>query len=306
MSRESHHTVAVTGINGFVGKHLARELADHDISVVGIGQEDEVHEEIAGLVKDYYCADLTKEWPIRGKIDAIIHLAGLAAVGPSFDDPQRYIEVNSSMVTKMADYYLRTGSISPRFVVVSSGAIYSPDQPMPLTEDSEFGITSPYAVSKLTVENQCAYYRSRGLDCVVMRPFNHIGPGQLGGFLVPDMIEQLREADDEILVGNINTKRDYTDVRDVVAAYRLVATAPGLLGQNTYNLSSGRSVAGSDIIDALKKIMGKESVAVSVDEARVRPTDPADIIGDSSRLQADTGWAPRIPLQQTLEDCARS
>lgn len=304
MSRESHHTVAVTGVNGFVGKHLARELAGNDIEVVGIGQEDHVHDEIADVVERYHKANLAEVWPIKGKIDAVIHLAGLAAVGPSFERPQDYINLNSAIVTEMAEYYLRSGSISPRFVVVSSGAIYSPDQDMPLTEDSATGVNSPYVVSKLLVELQCAYYRTRGLDFVVARPFNHIGPGQLGGFLVPDMIDQLREAGDEIMVGNISTRRDYTDVRDVVSAYRELATATSL-DHDTYNVCSGVSVAGKDIVDALKKIIGKSDVNVVVDESRVRPNDPANIVGDSSRLQADTGWATTIPLQQTLEDCVR-
>lgn len=305
MSRESHHTVAVTGINGFVGKHLARELASHDIAVIGVGQEDQVHDDISGLVDRYHQADLTEVWPIRGKIDAVIHLAGLAAVGPSFDRPQDYLNLNSAMITRMAEYYLRSGAVSPRFVVVSSGAIYSPDQDMPLDEDATTGVSSPYVVSKLLVELQCKFYKTLGLDFVVARPFNHIGPGQLGGFLVPDMIEQLREAEEEILVGNITTMRDYTDVRDVVSAYRELATSHGL-EHGVYNVCSGKSISGSDIVEALKRIMGKESVEVVVDDTRVRPNDPADIVGDSSRLQADTGWAPRIPLQQTLEDCARS
>lgn len=302
MSRESHHTVAVTGINGFVGKHLARELAEHDISVVGVGQEESVHEDIADKVERYHQADLAETWPIKGKIDAVIHLAGLAAVGPSFESPQDYITLNSSMVTQMAEYYLRSEAVSPRFVVVSSGAVYSPDQDMPLTEDATTGISSPYVLSKLLVELQCEYYRTRGLDFVVARPFNHIGPGQREGFLVPDMIEQLREAEDEIMVGNIGTKRDYTDVRDVVAAYRGLAIAPNLK-HPTYNICSGLSVAGKDIVEALKKIMGKDDVEVVVDKTRVRPNDPPNIVGDYSRLQADTGWAPAIPLQQTLEDC---
>ncbi len=306
MSRESHHTVAVTGVNGFVGKHLARELAGNDISVVGIGQEDRVHDDIAGDVDRYHQANLTEAWPIKGKVDAVIHLAGLAAVRPSFDRPQEYINTNSAMIVQMAQYYIRSGAPSPRFIVVSSGAVYSPDQDMPLTEDADLGLSSPYVVSKLLVENLCASYRglNHGLDFVVARPFNHIGPGQGGDFLVPDVIGQLREGLDEIMVGNIETRRDYTDVRDVVAAYRELATAIDLK-HRTYNVCSGRSVAGKDIIDALKKIMGKESAQVKVDKNRVRPTDPADVVGDSSRLQADTGWEPTIPLQQTLEDCVR-
>jgi len=302
MSSESHHTVAVTGINGFVGKHLTRELADNHIRVIGIGQEPELNDEIAELVDQYYCADLTNEWPVKSKLDAIIHLAGLAAVGPSFDRPQDYINLNSAMVTNMAEYYLRSGVVKPRFVVVSSGAIYSADQPMALAEDSKLGLDSPYAVSKVLVENMCGYYRKRGLDTVVARPFNHIGPGQLGGFLVPDVISKLGGSDTSIDVGNISTRRDYTDVRDVVRAYRLLATTEHL-GHTTYNVCTGKSVLGEDIVKALKVLMNKDGVAIEVDESLVRPNDPLDIYGSSERLREDTGWGPKISLNQTLKDC---
>lgn len=305
MSTESHRRVAVTGINGFVGKHLTRELADNGIEVVGVGQEDRPHVEIADLVSGYHSADLAEVWPVKSKVDAVVHLAGLAAVGPSFDDPQKYYNLNSAMVTNMAEYYLRAGGASPRLVVVSSGAIYSADQPMALDESSRPGLDSPYAVSKVLVENQCAYYRSRGLDCVVMRPFNHIGPGQNAGFLVPDMIEQLRGADGELKVGNITTKRDYTDVRDVARAYRLVATA-NELAHATYNICSGKSISGTEIVETLQKLLGKKDVNVTVDPARVRPTDAADVYGSAERLHLDTGWRPEIALDQTLADCSNA
>lgn len=296
--------IVVTGVNGFVGKHLTRELADHDIEVVGIGQEDTAHEEISGELESYYMADLTKEWPVRGRIDAVIHLAGLAAVGPSFERPQDYINLNSSMITNMAEYYLRTGIQTPRIVVVSSGAVYSPDQPMALAEDAHLGITSPYVVSKVLVESQCEYYRERGIDCVVARPFNHIGPGQGPGFLVPDVLGQLQTAD-EITVGNIETKRDYTDVRDIARAYRLLATTPDL-AHDTYNACTGRSVSGREIIESIANVLGKANLVITVDESKVRPTDPADIYGDASRLHKDTGWEPEISLEQTLKDCVES
>ncbi|MBP9738589.1 NAD-dependent epimerase/dehydratase family protein [Candidatus Saccharibacteria bacterium] len=304
MTKETQKRIVVTGINGFVGKHLTRELLANDVEVIGIGQEKSAHDEIADDLDSYYSADLTKEWPVHGRIDGVIHLAGLAAVGRSFDYPQDYINLNSAMVTQMAEYYLRTENHSPRFVVVSSGAIYSPDQPMPLTEDSKLGITSPYAVSKILVENQCEYYREVGLDCVVVRPFNHTGPGQLGGFLIPDVIAQLQTGD-EVHVGNIETKRDYTDVRDIARAYRMLALAPRL-AHSTYNACSGVSTQGSEIVEKLKVLTGKPDAQVVVDESKVRPTDPADIYGSSARLREDTGWKPEISLDQTLSDCINS
>ncbi|MBP6037972.1 MAG: NAD-dependent epimerase/dehydratase family protein [Candidatus Saccharimonas sp.] len=292
--------VIVTGINGFVGKHLTRELVDNGIEVVGVGREDDIHGDIAHIVKEYYQIDMTKEWPaVMG--DAVIHLAGLATVGPSFDAPQDYLNLNSAMLTHMAEYYL-SKEHKPRIIVISSGAIYDPHQPMPITEESQIGYTSPYAVSKVLNEAQCKYYRSRGLECVVVRPFNHIGPGQLPGFLIPDVIEQLSRGD-KITVGNITTKRDYTDVRDIARAYRLLATT-SKLHFDIYNACSGRSIQGEKIVELIKTAYDKPHANVLIDKSKMRPTDPIDIYGDYSRLNEDTGWMPEIPLEQTILDIA--
>lgn len=294
---------AITGVNGFVGKHLVRVLHESDLKIIGIGREPDADKDSDGFLKDYTSTDLVESWPEIEVVDAVIHLAGLAAVGPSFDSPQTYIEVNGAMITNMCEYYLKQEN-KPRIVVVSSGAIYDPNQPMPITEDSDIGLYSPYAVSKVLVEKQCEYYRNRGLDCIVVRPFNHIGPGQGRGFLVPDVIEQLKERD-AISVGNISTKRDYTDVRDIVRAYRLLATTPKL-NHGVYNACSGTSTSGEEIVDLLKEALKKPSAEVIVDQSRVRPTDPAEIYGSSARLCEDTGWKPEIELEQTLLDIVGS
>lgn len=293
-------SVLVTGVNGFVGKHLVRELARSNITVLGVGRETEADSQIADLLDEYHMVDLTKEWPETQEVDAVIHLAGLAAVGPSFERPQDYITLNSAMVTHMAEYYLGQAK-KPRLVVIGSGAVYDSHQPMPLSEESAISFNSPYTVSKILVENQCAYYRERGLDCIIVRPFNHIGPGQLEGFLIPDVIAQLR-AGDKISVGNITTKRDYTDVRDIAKAYRLIATAANLY-HHTYNACSGISHSGEEIVEQLKILAGKPEATVVIDQSKIRPTDAPDIYGDAGALKADTGWVPEIELAQTLADC---
>lgn len=292
-------SIAITGVNGFVGKHLAREIKANGFKVIGIGREPEIDEELIDVVSDYISVDLASSWPETGPVDAVIHLAGLAAVGPSFDHPQDYININSALITNMAEYFLGAGH-KPRLLIVSSGAIYDPNQSLPLTEESRIGINSPYAVSKVLVENQCEYYRNRGLDCIVVRPFNHIGPGQMAGFLIPDVLEQLKSGE-TVTVGNISTKRDYTDVRDIARAYRLLATAPQL-NHHLYNACSGTSTSGEEIVDQLKASLNKQSVEVIIDQSKVRPTDPANIYGDYSRLLADTGWRPEFTLEQTIAD----
>lgn len=293
--------VVISGVNGFVGHHLARELVSRGVSVIGIGSDPEVASEINDLVDEYYSQDLIQAWPDTGEVSAVIHLAGLAAVGPSFDSPQLYINANSAMVTNLCEYYIGHES-KPRIILVSSGAIYSPDQPMPITENSAIGLSSPYAISKVLNENQAAYYKGRGLDCITVRPFNHIGPGQAPGFILPDFYKRISETNENtIRVGNVTTKRDYTDVRDIVKAYSTLALAP-MLQYETYNICSGQSLAGSEILDKLKNAMNRPDITFEIDPALVRPTDIQEIVGDSSRLQSELGWTPEIAIDQTVQD----
>ncbi len=293
--------IVVSGINGFVGHHLTRKLAELGFSVIGIGSEPGVSPSIKDIVNEYYSQNLIEGWPDTGSVSGVIHLAGLAAVGPSFDEPQKYINGNSAMVTNLCEYYVRQKS-EARILIVSSGAIYSPDQPMPITEASELGLSSPYAVSKVLTENQATYYRNRGLDCVIARPFNHIGPGQGPGFILPDFYGRLRETTTgTIKVGNIDTQRDYTDVRDIVNAYITLVTAP-TLNELVYNICSGHSLSGREILDMLKTDMDRSQVQFEVDPSLVRPTDIQEITGDSSRLQNELGWKPVIKIDQTIKD----
>lgn len=300
-------SIAVSGVNGFVGKHLARELNNNDIRVIGLGMEPLVNPEIKDIVDEYHSVDLSSEWPNTSEVGGIIHLAGLAAVGPSFDNPQKYINLNSSMITNLCEHYIDS-DISPRIVLVSSGAIYDPSQPMPINEDSEIGYSSPYAVSKVLNENQATYYRGRGLDIVTARPFNHIGPGQIQGFILPDLLQGVKTAkanSSPLLVGNLDTRRDYTDVRDVARAYRLLATTRNL-GNTVYNICSGRSLSGNDILNSLLDKTKTKDLKTEVDKTKIRPNDTTEIYGDSSRLRGDTGWKPEININKTIEDFIES
>lgn len=293
--------IVVSGINGFVGHHLARELVSNNVTVIGVGHDNEVAPELDSIVEEYYSQDLVDAWPEIPDVDGVIHLAGLAAVGPSFDDPQRYINTNSTMVTNLCETYISSDR-RPRILIVSSGSVYSPHQPMPINEEAALGLTSPYAVSKVLTENQSTYYRGRGLDCIVVRPFNHIGPGQSKGFILPDFYDRLKTTTDSVIkVGNINTRRDYTDVRDIVKAYTALILASELQ-YDTYNVCSGHSLAGNDILDKLKLLMNRPEVTFEIDPSLVRPTDIPEITGDSTRLHTELGWTPTYDIDQTISD----
>ncbi len=296
-------TLVVSGATGFVGRHVVRAAHAAGHRVWAIGRDETVPVEIEPFVDEYFHADLAREWPVAGEADAVIHLAGLAAVGPSFTEPQRYIETNSRMVTLMCEAILDSGHAT-RVLVVSSGAVYAPRADgASIDESSATSATSPYAVAKLLVESQAAYYAHRGLDVAVARPFNHIGPGQEAGFLLPDLSRTLRalHEGEPLRAGNLETARDYTDVRDVARAYVAIVSA-AQRREFVYNVATGVSRTGSEILSTLCGALGIPVPEVTVDVDRLRPGDPVRITGSSRRIQQEFGWAPTIDWRQSIAD----
>ncbi len=303
--------VIITGINGFVGKHLARELSSRDSEIIGIGSfEDRPRPEIENVVTKYYKCDITDPKKVAdldlGQVEAVINLAGLANTGDSFKNPELYMKVNVDVVAVLGAEILRQ-SPRARMLAISSGTIYDSNQSTPLFEDSSTVMDgSPYALSKIAMEEEAKKLKEKGLDCVVVRPFNHIGPGQALGFLVPDLVDKLQKMDrknSQISVGNIKTIRDYTDVRDIARAYADLATA-GNLDHNLYNVCSGVGYSGEDILKAICKVLdiNYDVLVINEDTSLIRPSDPKKVIGDHSRLTSDTGWNPQIALDKTIAD----
>lgn len=291
--------VVVSGVNGFVGGYVARELVEHGHDVVGLGRSAPP-DDLAALLAEHVTGDLVESWPDI-VCDAVIHLAALSAVGPSFTAPQRYLAANTAPLTNLGELMVARGS-SARVLVISTGAVYAPG--IGLAESAATSPSSPYAVSKLFSETQCAYYRRRGLDMVVMRPFNHIGPAQGKGFLLPDLVAGVRTAHDlgqPLRVGNLETRRDYTDVRDVARAYRLAIEAE-TVSVPVLNVCSGSSVSGRSMLEAVAKEIGIPTPRTEIDPERVRPSDPAEIRGDSSLIRETLGWTPAVDLTTTVRD----
>jgi GDP-4-dehydro-6-deoxy-D-mannose reductase len=297
--------VLVTGANGFVGHHLVKELSENGITVAGIGGHIGSAEK-PPYIDEYMVLDLNDAAAV-GKIDfkgidGVIHLAGLAAVGPSFDEPLKYIDVNIGIEVHLLEAALAQNA-KPKFLIISSGSLYDPKASLPLTESSAVVPSSPYAVSKIGQEQMAFHYGLRGFECIVARPFNHIGPGQNPGFLVPDVAQQIIAVETggqtEIMVGNLDAQRDYTDVRDIARAYRLLLEK-GVSGE-IYNICSGKAVSGNDMVAGLLKAAGSDA-RLKQDPAKMRPSDTPVIYGDRAKLSEATGWKPEIPLETTLKD----
>lgn len=302
--------VLITGVNGFVGEHLVNAFKKDGVIVFGLAFDNTPNEKVVQNLDSYLSCNLLEESAVNhldlSGLDAVVHLAGLSSVGQSFEQPHRYIGDNALMTYNLLQK-ISTDSPSCRVIIISTGALYDPTAPLPLTETSPTQSSSPYAIGKLATEHVADYFRARGLSATTVRPFNHIGPGQGQGFLLPDLYQQLEAAGvgGEIKVGNLSTRRDYTDVRDIVEAYKVLAlgAAPG---HNLYNVCSGRSLSGYDILSLLQEASGKTDIATVVDPAKIRPTDIADIYGDSTRLQQELGWKPLYPIEQTVRDFVAS
>jgi GDP-4-dehydro-6-deoxy-D-mannose reductase len=300
--------IIISGVNGFVGEHLARHVKEQGYSVHGLGREPHANNKVSDLLNNYTQCDLMNSSSLTTvnfrTTKAIIHLAGLAAVGESFNKPLEYFTYNGAMTHNLLSKALEQG-FDGRAVVVSTGALYNPSQEMPLVESSELSQGSPYAVGKILEENIARYYKTRRLDTVIARPFNHIGPGQQQGFLVPDLYKQILDTKETgintISIGNLSTERDYTDVRDIVKAYLLLATAESLK-YDTYNIASGGSCSGQEILNTLLSVTDTHDIQLIVDESKIRPNDASIIVGNSARLREELGWAPHISLETTIKD----
>jgi GDP-4-dehydro-6-deoxy-D-mannose reductase len=296
--------ILVTGASGFVGHHLVKLLLGQGHTVVATGMENT--DSFPPSV-DFHKVDLTDreavgKIPLNG-IDGIIHLAGLAAVGPSFSNPEKYLTANPGMQRNLFEACIKQG-VKPRVLVISSGTLYDGHATTPLTELSPIKPTSPYAESKLAQEEQGNQYGSQGFEVIIARPFNHIGPGQGPGFIVPDLTKQVVEAEAKphapIRVGNLNAKRDYTDVRDIVKAYLLLLER-GKAGE-TYNICSGYAISGIQILLTLLELAKVQDPHLEFDTDLMRPIDIDVVYGDPAKLIRDTGWRPSYTLDQTLND----
>lgn len=308
MNRE----IVISGINGFVGKHVAELAKQLGYSVTGIGREAEPSEGVVSSLDSYQQCNLMDNTNVRQLrlcgAYAIIHLAGLSSVAESFKKPALYEDGNMHITNNLLSE-ASTQKFGGRVIIVSTGALYDANQQMPLNESSAISENSPYAVGKIRAEKVAKDFRAQGMDVVIARPFNHVGPDQGPGFLVPDLYEQLVKASadstDEILVGNLATKRDYTDVRDIAKAYLELVSSKSL-NHDTYNICSGKSISGLDVLNILKDSMNLTDIDVKIDQSKVRPTDAMDIIGDNSRIKGDTGWSPQSSADQAIRDFVSS
>ncbi len=304
----------VTGISGFVGGHLTEHLLASGDLVVGLSASGRWPEDLAHLAAEAriepcdlaaITPDAMTELIVRKRPEAIYHLAAQANPQASFADPKATWALNLGGTLTLLEAVKASG-LKPRVVVVGSGVCYgnpSADQ-MPVSELCPMRPNNPYSASKGAADLLAVqHYLAHGTDVVMARPFNHAGPRQSSTYVLGALARQVAEVEaglkPRVEVGNLDIVRDFTDVRDVVRAYRLLSTKgePGEI----YNLGSGR---GTKLADALEILRGLASVPIEVfvDPARVRPVDQPLLVADASKLRAATGWEPLHSIESTLAD----
>jgi GDP-4-dehydro-6-deoxy-D-mannose reductase len=284
----------ITGGNGFVGRHLQAHLESLGDTVA-----------IFDLPLDITDFSAVRAALVDAQPEAIYHLAALSHVGTSWTNPSAVVDVNVAGTTNILS---AAREIVPNATVlfVSSADVYGPRTPdeMPLRETTQARPTSPYAASKLAGEIFAQQaVRGFGQRVVIARPFNHVGPGQNASFFIPGIASRMVAATNggtsDIAVGNLTSRRDFTDVRDVVRAYRLLVEQ-GVAGE-IYVVASGRDVVMQDVADELRQLVNPQLRFVE-DPALLRPVDVPLLRGDASKLEAATGWRPEISWSETLAD----
>jgi len=306
------NTIVVAGINGFVGQHLAKNLHAHGCEVIGVGREPRPNPELGDSIDDYVVCDLTdvasvkKLRPLLTTANAVINLAGIATTNNDPSETDSLFKINTGVHAVLYSTMSDIG-VKARVIAVSTGLEYKTEQTMPLTENSKLqedtDSTNAYVRTKLRVEQIAERYRKDGLEIITVRPFNHTGPGQGLGFFVPDQIVKIHDAilfGKRMELGNgLDFWRDFTDVRDVVEAYRLLATMPTeKLRSTTYNIASGTPVFGRDLFRLIAAQMQFTNYNLTLNNTSTSPK----IYGSHALLSKDTGWQTTFSLQQTIAD----
>jgi len=285
----------VTGASGFVGRHLVAACAEAGEVVAEASRATGV---------DLLDLDGARAAVAAARPDVVYHLAALAHAGASWEDPSGYLAGNLALALSVLEA-VRAEAPGATVVVIGSGEVYGPPATLPVTEDAPLRPQNPYAVSKASADLLAGFYAdAHGLRVIRARPFNHAGPGQAASYAIGSFARQAAVAAEagrdpiRIVTGNPDTRRDYSDVRDVVRAYRLLSerAEPG-----TYNVCSGRTASGRELLAALARTVGA-GLEHEVDPALVRAHDVLEVRGSHERLRRATGWEPEIALEHTLAD----
>jgi len=301
--------ILITGINGFAGPYLADYLNSQGFEIWGLDINDPAEPAAENIIMGI--ADICSQEQIETILaecnpEAIYHLAAQSSVAVSWQKPVKTMQINLEGTINLLEAVKKL-KLDTRILLVGSGEEYGTIKPeeLPITEEHETNPQNPYSLSKLFQTIMGMHYlQTDRMQIYFTRAFNHTGPGQHQGFVIPDFASQIARIEaglqkPVINVGNLSAQRDFCDVRDVVRAYHKIIEQgkPGRI----YNVASGKAVMIQDILDQLIGLSDKP-VQVKIDPQKFRPVDVPVIYASTDRIKKETGWQPKIGLQDTIKD----
>lgn len=304
--------ILITGAGGFVGPYLIKELKNNPEYEI-YGSVYRANSSLADLLPEDHIltGDLTNPTVVSAHIkesrpDIIYHLAALSVVHNSEDNALAVMQTNAALSHTLLES-VKHNATNARFVAISSANLYGSVDPsmIPTSESAPLRPLNPYAVSKVTQEMLALeYHLAHGLDVVILRPFNHSGPGQTADFVLPRLAQKVVTIEREVALptldlGSGSAVRDFTDVRDIARAYALAA-AHGVSGE-VYNIGSGIGHKIRDVAEIFRS-QSKRPFEIQENPDLSRPSDVPTLIADATKFRSITGWEPIISLQKTISD----
>ena len=301
--------VLIFGAGGFVGSYLCKEFLNNGYKVSGTdkGEGSALPSEVDFYKTDLMQADEVKKLIGQIQPDIIVNLAAISSVGASWNMPQTTMAINVIGALNIMEA-ARKSEQKPRILCVGSSEEYVISE-NPLDENTQLNANNPYGISKVTQEQLAKLYREQyGLKIYCVRPFNHTGIGQRDTFVLPSFCKQVAEIDKsgkdgKIQVGNLKVKRDFSHVKDVVRAYRMIVESDNC--NQIYNVGSGNAYS---LEDMLTYIIGlsDQNIEIEVDQNRIRPTDQPVICCDRSLIGKELGWEPQYNVYDALREMYES
>lgn len=294
----------IFGASGFVGPYLASEFKENGYEIFGSDRAIPTTQ----FNFPFYEADITNTQEVNKVIhtvlpDMIINLAAISSVGQSWEMPQLTMDIN---VIGALNILEAARSIQPmtKVMFIGSSEEYVISN-YPLNENQQLNASNPYGISKITQEQFAKLYREQyGLKIYYVRPFNHTGIGQRDSFVLPSFCKQVAEIEKTgkpgiVYVGNLNVKRDFSHVKDIVRAYRMIAESTNC--ETVYNVGSGKAYSLAEILCYIVSLSNQE-ITIEVDPYRFRPSDQPVICCDYTRIKNDLGWEPEYDIKQALNE----
>lgn len=293
--------VLIFGASGFVGPYLAKEFEDHGYEVIGT----DIKETTAMPFK---FADILDTGSVERVVretapDMIVNLAAISSVGQSWNIPQTTVSVNVIGALSILEAAKRLEK-SPKILFVGSSEEYEASDE-PISEKNPLNANNPYGISKAAQERFAEVYRERfGMKIYCVRPFNHTGPGQSDSFVLPSFCKQVAEIEKSgkpgvIKAGNLSAKRDFSHVKDIVRAYRMILESDD--SETVYNVGSGMAHSLRDMLNYILKF-SKQEITVEVDPKRFRPIDTPVICCDNGLIREKLGWKPQLSVFDALRE----